>query len=313
MLRKSLKKLFSKVSIEDIKKLREMTAAPMSDCKKALMESNNNISEAKKILIKKNLAKANKKDGREQKEGLWGFLSNEDRSRAVLLNLTCETDFVAKSQDFIKFCEDSLRIILQNEGNLDFKGESEEVKSWLETIEFKGDSSLLEAKKLLIANTEENIEFSKIQTIELEDNNSIIGYYVHKTITETTGATGSLVVLNTSGHKEKTDLTLADNLAVHCFSMKPKYFYENQIPREIYETEYTKVEKEMERAIKGKPQDIVEKILRGKFMKFLEEQEVMEFQKLGFIDSDETIGEYLSDYQKRNGYSVQIESYQGFE
>jgi elongation factor Ts len=99
-----MRRFFSKVNVADIKKLRELTSAPMSDCKKALLESNNDISEAKKILIKRNLIFSEKKEGRAQKEGVWGFKTNEDRTKAVMLNLTCETDFVAKSETFINFC-----------------------------------------------------------------------------------------------------------------------------------------------------------------------------------------------------------------
>ena len=68
-----LRRCFSKVSMDDVKKLREMTSAPMSDCKKALLDSNNDMAEAKKILIKKNLIFSEKKEGRVQKEGIWGF------------------------------------------------------------------------------------------------------------------------------------------------------------------------------------------------------------------------------------------------
>lgn len=313
MLRKSLKRLFSKISVSDIKKLRAMTAAPMSDCKKALVEAENDMSKAKSILIEKNLAKANKKDGREQKEGLWGFLSNEERTKAVMVNLTCETDFVAKSQDFIQFCESSLEILLSSQEQLDSAGEDGQLKSWLDSVEFAEGSSMLQAKKMLIANTEENIEFSRILNLSVEDDNTLIGHYVHKTITNTVGSSGCFVMLDTEGNRDRPAVALGDNLAVHCFGMKPKYLYEKEIPREIYDVEYAQVEKQMEKAVKGKPEEIKERILRGKFMKFLEGQEVMEYQKLGFVDSDETIGEYIADFQERNGYNVTIKSFGEFE
>lgn len=310
MLRNTLKRLFSKVNIADIKKLRLITAAPMSDCKQALIDSNNNVTEAKAILIKKNLAKANKKEGREQKEGLWGFIANEARTKAVMLNLTCETDFVAKSKDFINFCENSLEILLENPSNLNSKEESEELKTWLDTVCFSEDSSLLEAKKFLIANTEENIEFSRIKTINIEENpDSVIGFYLHRTITNTVGAGGSYAIINTAGNRDQLAVDLADNLAVHAFSMKPKHIYESQIPEETYEEEYSKIKEEMKGAIKGKPEHIVKIILRGKFLKSLEKFEVMELQNLGFMDSEETVGEYLTEFQKKNGYEVKVEEF----
>jgi elongation factor Ts len=259
MLTSQVRRLFSKVSIEDVKKLRELTSAPMSDCKKALIESNNDIAEAKKILIKKNLIFSEKKVGREQKEGVWGFKTNSDRTKAVLVNLTCETDFVAKSQAFVNFCSSTLTSIVSAEDfvTLDSRGESDEVKAWMEKTGYLNTSdNLIHAKKLLIANTQENIEFSRIHTIQVE-NTSKIGYYIHKTISESVGSSGNYVVVNLDSKVDQSAQLLKqtiDNLAVHCFSLTPKYLYETALPREEYLEIETTVRQSMAKAIEGKPE-----------------------------------------------------------
>jgi len=296
----------------DIKKLRLMTSAPMSDCKKALIEASNDMKTAKKILIERNLVLADKKDGREQKEGLWAFQTTPDRRKAVMINLTCETDFVAKSEAFLNFCQSSLNLFLTEFPNFDYKGENEELKNWMEETKFiDSDHSVLDAKKLLIANTEENIEYSRIKTIELPEN-TMIGSYVHRTIVEGVGSSGNFVTVEFSQNDNFEKVSkLADNLSVHCFSMKPNYLDEESVPVDLYEEEMGKVREEMANAIKGKPEELQERILRGKFMKFLREN-IVGFQTLGFMDSEDTIDEYLGNFEKENGVQVTLKSFNDF-
>ena len=313
MLTRTLFRRFStKVSIADIKKLRTVTSAPMSDCKKALLETNGDMGEAKKILIQKNLAKAGKKEGREQKEGVWGFLATPDRRQAVLLNLTCETDFVAKSEAFLDFCSTSLKVLLANFEKIDDSGESDELKQLLERTEIAAgaETSILEAKKLLIAKTEENILYSRVLTIEVPEN-EIVGYYCHRSISAGIGATGGFAVVNTQGNIEPRFLNLADDLAVHGFSLKPKYLYKDQIPAEELEAGLGALREEMAGAIKGKPQEIQDRIIEGKFNKVIQ-KDIMELQELGFVDSEETVGEYLAGFEKDTGVGVRVVSYQDF-
>ena len=318
MLNTHIRRFFSKVSVADIKKLRELTSAPMSDCKKALIESNNDLSEAKKILIKRNLIFSEKKEGREQKEGVWGFRTNGDRTRAVMVNLTCETDFVAKSETFINFCQDTLDTILGTEdfNSIDTTGECDQVKAWMESTEFSSSgNNVTDAKKLLIANTEENIEFSRIHTVEVPES-SKIGYYIHRTIEASVGTSGNYVVVDLDSGIDATNALVnrtIDNLAVHCFSSNPKFLYETGLPEAEYAEIEALVRERMAKAIDGKPEELQKKIMRGAFLKQLESKEIMEHQKLGFIDSDDTIGDYLNGIHKKIGGNLTVQRYQLFQ
>ena len=91
---------------------------------------------------------------------------------------------------------------------------------------------------------------------------------------------------------------LADNLAVHYFGTKVPHFTENSVPRDVYDAELAKVKKEAEPSLKGKPEKLVETIVRGKFMKFLSEY-CMEHQRVGFEESDLTVGEYMANLEKK--------------
>lgn len=113
------------VTMEDIKTLRAMTGAPLSACKQTLTETGSDFKKAKALLRERDLLFADKKEGKESNEGLWGFVSTEKRDRGVLVNLTCETDFVAKSQNFLDFFESSLSNLLRNKESLNITQEDD--------------------------------------------------------------------------------------------------------------------------------------------------------------------------------------------
>jgi translation elongation factor EF-Ts len=186
----------------------------------------------------------------------------------------------------------------------------------MEATEFSNSgNNVTDAKKLLIANTEENIEFSRIHTVEVPEA-SRIGYYIHRTVASSVGSSGNFVVVDLDSEID-TNLPLLnqviDNLAVHCFSSNPKYLYETGLPEEEYAEIDALVRERMAKAIEGKPEALQQKIMRGAFLKQLESREIMEHQKLGFIDSDETIGEYLEKIQKKIGGGVTVDRYQLFQ
>lgn len=103
---------------------------------------------------------------------------------------------------------------------------------------------------------------------------------------------------------------MADNLAVHYFGNKSEHLYENDIPRDLYNTEFESVKTSLGGVLEGKPQDLQTKMIRGKMMKFLKEK-AMESQTVGFEESEHSIGEYLQGIQKKVG-KVRITSAQRF-
>ena len=310
MFKSLLRRNFT-VTMADVKTLRAMTGAPLSACKQTLTETGSDFKKAKALLRERDLLFADKKVGKESNEGLWGFVATDKRDRGVLVNLTCETDFVAKSQNFLDFFESSLANLLRVQEQLNITKENDASRAQLEKLSFNDDNSFLEAKKMLIAQTEENIEFSTIRTVFPEDS-SLIGYYVHKILKKDIGTGGSYVEIDTQGKKDKKFMNLADNLAVHCFGMKPQFIYENEVDKVVYDEALNEIKISMAQALEGKPEMIQNQILKGKFSKFLQDQEVMQYQTLGFMESSELIGEYIKQFEKENKSKIVIKSFNNF-
>lgn len=306
------KRLFSsKVAIGDVKKLRGLTGAPLSACKKALAETNSDFTKAKAILRERDLAYSEKKEGKEATQGVWGFATSADRTKGVLVNLTCQTDFVAKSEPFVNFCKKSLETLINADSDLNIEKETDESRTILDSIAFDTSNSILEAKKIMISQTEENIEFAKILKITAPKD-TIIGHYVHKTLAPGVGSAGSFMTLEHNGEATKQVHNLADNLAVHCFGMKPKFVYENEFPKEEYDAELARVGEEMKDVVEGKPQKVKEMILKGKLNKFLEGQDIMEYQNVGFMESDDNIQTFVKGFEKENKVGVKIMGFENF-
>lgn len=104
---------------------------------------------------------------------------------------------------------------------------------------------------------------------------------------------------------------LADSLAVHFFGNKSSHFYEDQIDKALFEGEQRSIEAELAAALKGKPKELQEKMIRGKLQRFLQEQ-AMEHQTVGFEESDLSIGQYLEAFQKKQSGAVRIHSAERF-
>lgn len=299
------------VTMEDLKQLREMTGAPLSECKKALIEAKEDISGAKKILRAKNLTLADKKIGRDSNEGLWGLRFSEDRTRAVLLNLQCETDFVAKSDSFIKFLDSSLDLLLNSNETLDLSKE-EEINSWVDQYKTSNGEALIEQKKILIAQTEENINFGRV-LINTANQDEVLGGYVHKTLKPDLGTSGCFVSTKVKGKgtRDRQLFNVVDNLSVHIFGRNPAYLYLEDMPKEEYEAQIAGIREEMKNILKGKPENVQENILKGKTGKVFAKS-VMEKQTLGFEESEDTIEEYLKNIKKQTGNEIRILGYERF-
>lgn len=127
--------------------------------------------------------------------------------------------------------------------------------------------------------------------------NEIIGNYVHRQLEESIGASGCWLLLSIPSALPIYP-SLADKLAIHYFGIKSEYFYEDQLPAALVEEEHAKIKASTD--LSNKPAEIAEKILKGKFQKFLEDR-VMESQLVGFEESDFLIKEYIAQKEKQAG------------
>ncbi|PIS05926.1 MAG: elongation factor Ts [Candidatus Buchananbacteria bacterium CG10_big_fil_rev_8_21_14_0_10_33_19] len=222
------------IDLQTITQLRNQTGAGISDCKKALDESNGDIDKAIEILRKKGEIKAAKKSDRETNEGLVAVA--RDGQKAAVVVLACETDFVSRNEDFIATASDYAKKLLITP-EFDFK-------AWVE------DS----IKAELVIKIGENIKLADFGVIE----GAVLGVYIHSN-----KKTGAIVAL-TGGSEE-----LANDIAMHIVAMSPKHLAPENVPAEELEKEKEIYREQMKN--ENKPEEIIEKIIMGKVNKYYED------------------------------------------
>jgi elongation factor Ts len=235
----------SNISAQLVKELRERSGAGMMECKKALVENNGDIDTAMEWLRKSGLAKADKKASRIAAEGR--IVAAQTAGKAVLVEINCETDFVAKDASFLKF-SDTVADVALNSGAADIDA--------LKAAAYPGAASVEEAAKALIATIGEKIDVRRMALIE---SNGVIGSYIHG------GRIGVLVALK-GGSEE-----LAKGIAMHVAAMNPAHIRAEDVPAEFLAKEKEIALSLMSDKEKAKPADILEKIVGGKVNKIISE------------------------------------------
>ncbi|UXI70714.1 translation elongation factor Ts [Tahibacter amnicola] len=228
-----------------VKELRERSGAGMMECKKALAENAGDIEKAMEYLRKTGLAKADKKAGRVAAEGR--IVLAQNGSKAVLVEVNSETDFVGKDENFVKFANTAAEVALSS-GSADIEA--------LKTAAFPGGGSVDEARQALVAKVGENVQLRRMVRA---DSANKIGAYVHG------GRIGVLVEVK-GGSDE-----LARGLAMHVAAMNPPYVSAAHVPADIVAKEKEIELAKMTDKDKAKPADILEKIISGKINKIVSE------------------------------------------
>ncbi len=281
------------VNMADVKKLREMTGAGMLDCKKALEEAGGDLERAKEILRVKGLARAEKKAGRETKEGIIKAKISEDRKKGALIELNCETDFVARNEEFQKLADTLLDHILSVQENANREGEGSDILSQ----KLSGsDKTLEDLIKEAIAKIGENIRLSRFCRFDTED-------YLHSYI-HGAGRIGVLVEFSAKDLSDEV-LRLVQDIAMQIAAMRPEFVSIDTIPEEVLERE-KRILSEQARQ-EGKPEHIIEKIVQGKLRRFYEEKVLLE---QAFIKDEE---KKVKDVLKESGLGVEIKRFCRFE
>ncbi len=292
----------AKISMELVKQLREMTGAGMLDCKKALEEANGDIEKAKEILRKKGLAKAAKKASRETKEGL--VVAVGDSKKGVLLEINCETDFVARNDLFQSYARQIAELIAKEDK---FKnvglGDVEELKK----TEIEPGKDVDTFVKEAIAKIGENIQIKRFARFDAEGDNKLIATYIHPP-----GRIGAMVEVECEPADlcEKPEVQeLVKDILLQIAAMRPEYLSVEDIPQEVIQKEK---EIYMEQAKQeGKPEHILERIAEGKLKKFYQEKVLLEQP---FIKEDKkSIKKLIDEVSKQLGGKVKVTRFVRFE
>jgi len=244
--------------IEKVKKLREATGAGFKDCNLAIKESKGDLDKAVEILRVKGISKASKKMSRDAKEGVVAV--SGDQNKTSIIEVNCETDFVAKNEDFTNFVKELSELNNKINSNVDN----------LKNFKMQNGKSVEDNLITLIAKIGEKITIGKTKTIE--NSGTINSYYLHTVVKDNIAKLAAVVSLET---KDKTDTvkTFGKQLSMHIAASNPLALESNLIDQSILEKELELVTEELKNS--GKPEDIVKKISLGKMNKFKEENSLM--------------------------------------
>ena len=244
--------------IEKVKKLRQSTGAGFKDCNSALKESKGDLDRAAEILRIKGVAKASKKMSRDAKEGV--IVVSGDNKKTSLIEINCETDFVAKNEDFILFSKE-----LSDINNLHSSDLLKLNKSLM-----KNGKSVEDNLVSLIAKIGEKITIGRIKTIE--NSNSHNYFYQHSLVKDNVSKLGVIVSLETKQTGDKIR-NFGKQLSMHIAASNPLALNSEDIHKDIIENEEKLISQELKNL--GKPEEIVKKISIGKIKKFKEENSLM--------------------------------------
>ena len=244
--------------IEKVKQLRKSTGAGFKDCNLALNEAKGNLEKASEILRVKGIAKASKKMSRDAKEGV--IVISGDVNKSSLIEINCETDFVAKNDDFINFVKELSEINNACSSNIDN----------LKKSNMSDGKSVEDTLVSLIAKIGEKITIGKALTVKSQNSQNFI--YQHSIIKDNVSKLGVIVSLETSEKNEKIN-TFGKHLSMHIAASNPLALNSNEIEDEILDKEQELISEELKNS--GKPEEIVKKISLGKLNKFKEENSLM--------------------------------------
>ncbi len=282
-------------NMELIKKLRDTTGSGIVDCKKALSENNNDVNASIKWLREKGILKAQKKQDRETNEGVVSFYNNETNTNFTVCKIKCETDFVAKNNDFLDFAKALSKAIHENE-NIKIFGTDENLLDL--KINNKNYSDCLTD---LISKIGENIQIVSYKKYNSEK--SIFISYLHNKYNSNCSKIGSVVEISTDN--KDSALKLVDDLkviAMQISAMKPMGIDENSINPKTLEDEKDIILKQMINV----PDDKKDQIVQGKLNKFLKENTLLG-QAL-ITDPKKSVSTFLNEISKNNNISLNIVS-----
>lgn len=281
----------AEVSAGDVKALRDSTGAGMMDCKRALADAAGDVERARELLRERGLAKAGKRAGRETSEGAVVFASKG--GKGALIELGCETDFVAKTPDFQGLAESIVEACLQASGISDAE----------KALALKlGSGTVDDVIKAAVARVGENIQLKRVASIEVQ---GVTGGYVHSG-----GKLGVLVAIETGlsgGDAEAVARDVAMHVAAH--DPTPIAVDRADVPATVVEKERKILTAQAMES--GKPANVVEKMVDGRMNKFFSENCLL---AQGFVkDPDTSIRDLLAKAGKASGGTLTVQSFVRFK
>lgn len=276
------------ITAAQVNELRQKTGAGMMDCKKALTEANGDFEKAIEILRKKGASVAAKRAEKSANEGMVTTKVSEDGKFAAIVEVNCETDFVAKSEDFVELTKLVLNSVYQNK---------------FSSVEALLNSNQGVKTKLdeVMGKVGEKIEISRVASESA--NNGMLIDYIHM------GSKLAVIVKFENLSDGRDELAqIGKDIAMQVAAMRPLCVYRDEVPKDIIEKEM-EIYKELARK-EGKPENILEKIATGRLNKFYQENCLSE---QAFIkDNSKTVNDLINEFNKKYQSQVKIDMFRRF-
>ena len=263
-----------------VKELRKITGAGFVDCDIAIKECQGDLEKSIEFLRVKGISKASKKMERTAKEGLICIYNSEEGKSIIEIN--CETDFVAKNNEFLNFCQNLSKINFINKGNL------EKIKKTKMVDGFTVDDNLIK----LISKIGEKIKIKRVKYIA--NNGQKIFAYTHNAINDNVGKLGVIVSIKSNDFNDKV-LDFGKKLPMHIAASNPLSLDINSLDPKIIEKEKELIKGELKNS--GKPDNICEKILIGRIEKFKQENTLL--NQSWVIDPKKQVKDIINDLNSK--------------
>lgn len=276
------------ITAKQVNELRKKTGAGMMDCKKALTEADGDMEKAIEILRKKGTSVAAKRADKLANEGLVVTKISDDKKQGSIVEVNCETDFVARSKEFVGLADDIIDVV--------FRTQPSSVDELL-----KKNSSLQEKISEALGKIGEKIEISRLVNEQAPE--GVIIDYIHLG-----SKLGVLIKFDNVANASEELYTLGKDIAMQVAAMNPIAVYREEIPKEIIDKE---IEIYKELALKeGKPEQIVEKIATGKLNKFYQENCLSE---QSFIkDNSKSVNDLIKEFNTNHHTEAKISRFHRF-
>ena len=278
------------ITSDKIKNLRLKTGAGMMDCKKALEEVNGDIDGAVDWLRKRGISKAQKKSARDASEGLVTISINDNS--AAITEINCETDFVARNQDFQKFCNKLTNLVIKKKIlNVD-----DLLNDHLD------DNPVNDELTSMISKLGENLIIKRLRYVE--GDNVFFQKYVHNAVNDSSGKIGVLLeYMAKSNFKDEENIT--KNLCMHIAATDPKSIFPEDLNDDLIDREKAIFNDQLSNS--EKPKEIIEKIVEGKISKFFEE--VCLAEQFFVMDNKVKIRQFINNYNKKYDCDLIIKNF----
>ena len=261
---------------DNIKKLRKLTGAGFKDCSNALKESSSNIDKAIEILRVKGISKASKKMSREANEGVVAV--SGDEKKLSLIEINCETDFVAKNDDFINFVKEVSEINLNSNGNTEV----------LKKTKMQNGDTVDQSLVNLISKIGEKITIGRTKIVNSKGSKNYS--YLHTVVKDNLSKLAVIVSIESNNNSDKIK-EFGKKLAMHIAASNPLSIDANSIDKNVIKNEEKMVSEELKNS--GKSSEIVNKIAIGKMNKFKEENSLM--TQLWVMDTKKKVKDIIKE------------------